>query len=174
MDQPINPFIKPDERPKICHTLDLPFDLGPLRVFLFDDIPGVCGRLFHAQRNLPAMLVHVKNLGFDRFPSGHDFGWMADFVRPGHLRDMNQPLDAGFQLHKSPIIGQADHFSLHTAPFRVFFFYLGPGIRSLLLHTQRNPACLTIVLQDQHFHSIPDGKHIGRMPYAAPGNIRNM
>src|SRR5512147_136752 len=99
---------------------------------------------------------------------------MADFVCPGHLRDMDESLDAGLQLHKGAIIRQTDDSALDPGADGVLTSHVRPGIGRLLFEAERDTACLPIILENAHLDAIADVEHFGWVPDTAPGHVRDV
>ena len=108
MDKPIDALIQAYEGAEIGQAFDLALDLGPQRVLGFDQVPWVRRDLFHAERDLASRLIDIQHLGFHLIADRDNFRGMADFMRPGHLGDMDEPFDAGFKFDECAVIGQAD------------------------------------------------------------------
>ena len=92
-------------------------------------------------------------------------------MRPGHFRDVDEPLYARLQFHERAIIRQADDLAVHTRPLGVFGGDVHPGVGGLLLEPQGYSSGLTVVLEHEHFQPVPNGEHIGGMADPSPGNV---
>src|SRR2546422_7248972 len=87
---------------------------------------------------------------------------------------MNEPFDSGFQLDKSPVIGQVDHSPRNARPARVNLSTERPRIRRELLEPKRHPFLFAVVLEILYRDLFTDLEYLGRMVDAAPGEIRHV
>ena len=65
MNQAVDALVQSHEGPKVRDALDFPLDLRAHRVAGLNDVPWIRCGLFHAQRNLATLLVHVQHLRVD-------------------------------------------------------------------------------------------------------------
>src|SRR6266508_418221 len=174
VNQTVHAFVQTDECPKIRQALDLAFDLGPHRVFRLDKIPGIRCHLLHAEGDLAGGFIYVQHLGFHLGSHRHNLGRVAHFMRPGHLGDVNQSFYARLQLDEGPIIGQAHDATLDTAADGMLRCDARPGVRALLLQTQRHASGFSVVFEDHYLDPVAHHEELGRMPDASPRHVGNV
>jgi len=85
MNQTVNPFVNPDEDPKVGDVLDLAGDGGAYRIFMGNDVPGIGFELFHAQRDALVVRIDAEDHRFHLIPDAEDFGGMTNLLGPGHF-----------------------------------------------------------------------------------------
>src|SRR4029077_20921764 len=103
-----------------------------------------------------------------------ELGRMGNFSRPGHLGNVDEPLNAAFQLNKSSIIHQANDLALDPGADRIFIGDCVPGVRSELFHTERDSLFLGIELQNNHFDLLSHLDNFGRMTDPAPRHVTDV
>ena len=63
---------------------------------------------------------------------------MADLLRPRHVRNVQQTVDAFFEFDERTVVGQVADLSVDLFSDRVLVFDLVPRVVLSLLHTQRH------------------------------------
>src|SRR5882724_6343007 len=96
---------------------------------------------------------------------------MNVLLGPAHLGDMDQAFDARLQLHEGAVVGDVGDAAGELGAHRVFDFDLVPGIGFQLLHAQRDALGLWIEADDLDLHALADGKRLGGMIDAPPGDV---
>src|SRR5215469_810654 len=99
---------------------------------------------------------------------------MHVLLGPRHLRDVDEPLDAGLELHERAVVGDVGDAALEAGADRELALDALPGIVLQLLHAERDAVRLVIDLDDLDLDLLADGKHFGRMIDAPPGNVGDM
>src|SRR6266850_1006674 len=86
-------------------------------------------------------------LGFDGQDDGldlvtllHDFGRMLHALGPAHVADVNQAVDAVFNLDECAELGEVAYFSFDGRTDGILIVQLLPWIRRQLLHAERDAA----------------------------------
>src|SRR4029077_3630731 len=136
--------------------------------------PGITQRLFQSQRNAPLTRVHSQDDRFHGLAGFHSVTRLPDFSRPRHFRNMDQPLNAGFEFHKCAKVGEPRYRAAHALASLVFFYGGVPGMRLKLLHTQRDAPLVGINLEHLDFDLLPHGQHVCGFADAAPGNVADV
>src|SRR5947209_3018211 len=96
---------------------------------------------------------------------------MHILLGPRHLRDMNETLDAGLELHERAVIGDVGDPALESRADRILRFDALPRVFLQLLHAERDAVSLVVDLDDLDLHLLADIEHFGRMVDAAPGDV---
>ena len=96
---------------------------------------------------------------------------MDVLLRPGHFRDVHQPLDSRLQLHEGAVIGDVGHAALMHRADRELAFHGIPGVFLQLLHTQADAVRVLVDLDDLHLDRLADRQYLGRMVHPPPGHV---
>src|SRR5262249_12508845 len=172
--QPVDPFLDLDKCPEIGHVADTPFHHAAHAVAGIDGGPRIGLQLLQPQRNAALLGMYLEHHGLHLIAALHHFRRMFHPPRPGHLADVNEALDAGFQLDKSAVVGNV-HYPADDAPVhRIAFRHRFPGVGLELLETQRDP--LLGAAEFQHFDAtlLAYLQHLVRMLNAAIAHVRNV
>ena len=172
--QPVYPLFHLHKRAEVGQVPHLAHHPGSHRIAFVQRFPGIRFDLFEAQRNLLFGLVDLQDHGFHDVSDGHHLGRMPDMLRPRHLRDVHQPLDALFQLHKRAVVGDAHHLAPHLFSDRIFLLHVLPRIGRQLLQSQRNPVPFGLVVEDLHLQLISDSDQLRGMTHPAPRHVRDV
>ena len=96
---------------------------------------------------------------------------MLHALRPAHLGDVYQPLDAGFEFHEGAVVRNAYDLAASLRPRGVPLRHGGPGVGQQLLAPERNAHFFFVELQDLHFDFLVGCHHFVRVLDARPGEI---
>src|SRR3989338_3686582 len=109
--------------------------------------------------------------GLTRPPPVAQLGGVPPPPRPGHLGDVNQPLDAGLQLDEGPVVCEAHDAAGHLGSDRVLGLDDLPRIGAALLVAQRHAAGLFVEVQNHHLDLIAHLEDLRRVADAPPGHV---
>src|ERR1700746_445684 len=109
VNQTVDPVFNLDERAEIGQVANTPFPLRAHRELLVQAIPGIGGKLTHAQRNAAFGGIHVEYHALHLIPDVDQLRRVLHPLRPGHFADVHQALDALFELDERAVVGHADH-----------------------------------------------------------------
>ncbi len=137
-------------------------------------LPGVLLDLLQAQADAVGLLVDAEHLALDFLGHREDLGRVLDLLGPGHLRDVDEPLDALLQLHEGPVVGEAHHLALDARAHGVLDGGGGPGVGLELLVAQGDALALAVELEDDDLDLVPDVQDLRRVVDAAPGHVRDV
>ncbi len=160
MHQTVDTFIDTDKNTEVGNVFYSAFNGGTDRIFLPDDIPRIGFDLLESQGDALVGGVDVKNHALGRITYLYNLGWMPDLSSPGHLRYVNQALDALFHFHERAVIGEAHDFAYNPGANGVLFVGRGPGISFELFQPERNPAGLLIKAQHLYRYCIAQLIHL--------------
>ena len=174
MQQAVDPLFDLDEGAVIGQVADLALDRAADRVPFGHAVPRVLLGLLHAQRDLWLLLVDAQHDDLDLVPDLHQFAGVTDPLRPGHLADVHQALDALLQLDEGPVAHHVDHGTLDPAADRVLLVAPVPGAGLLLLQAEGDLLLLAVDVQNHDLDFLVDRDHFGRVPDAAPAHVRDV
>src|SRR5579863_726134 len=174
VDKTFHSLLDLDEGSKVRQVTHPPLDDRTHRQPLTQGRPGIGQCLPEAERNAPLRGIHVEHGHVHALANLDDFRGMLEPLAPRHLRDMNQPLDAGQQFDESSVVGEADHASDGAISHLEFRGHLLPRVRLKLLESQRDAILLRRVLQHLHLDFLADLHDLGRMRDAAPRQVRDV
>ena len=80
--------------------------------------------------------MYFQNHGFDLVAGADYLRRVFHTARPGHLGDMDQPLDARLQFHEGAVIGDVHDAPDHALIYRITLRHTFPWIRRQLLYAQ--------------------------------------
>src|SRR5437763_11135111 len=104
----------------------------------------------------------------------HQLRRMLHALRPGHLADMNQALDALLQFNERAVVGHANDASANVSADRIAMLGIEPRIGRELLESQGNALLVLVVLQNFHLDLIADVDEILGMSETSPGHVGDM
>src|SRR6202008_4956787 len=90
---------------------------------------------------------------------------------PGHLGDVHQTLDAGFQLHEGAVVGDVGDPAGELGAHRIFGFHAVPGVGLQLLHAQADALGVGVDLDDLHLDGVAHRQHLARVVDALPAHV---
>src|SRR2546426_10393705 len=160
-----------DERAEVGQVAHLARDARPGVVALLDRRPRVGLDLLHPERDALGGAVDVEDDHVDLVAHVHQLRRMAHAARPRHLRDVDEPLDAGLQLDERTIIGEAHHLAAGLRARRERLLDALPRVRRLLLVAERDAARLAVEVQHDHLDLVTDLKDLRRVPHAPPAHV---
>src|SRR5262245_54076645 len=135
------------------------------------ELPRVGFGLLEAERDAAIVGVDVEDLDVDLLPDLEELRGMRDPLRPRHLGDVHQTLEAGLDLDECPVVGDALHLAVHAGADGQALGDRAPRVRHDLLHAERHPLALRVVLEDDDLHVVADVDHLGRMTDARPRHV---
>ncbi len=99
---------------------------------------------------------------------------MLDALAPRHLGDVNQSLDARFELDERAVVGQADDLAVDARADRIPVHHVRPRIGDELLVSERDALGRRVVLQHDDVDLVVDLEQLRRVTDAAPRHIRDV
>src|SRR5438552_17743073 len=97
---------------------------------------------------------------------------MTDVPGPGHVRDVQQPVDPRLELDDRAEIGEVPHPPGHPRAGPVTLLDRRPGIGLHLLHTERDPLGGAVDVEHDHFDLVADVDELGGVADATgPGHL---
>src|SRR6266852_6973675 len=145
------------------------------RVRLTDAQPRILLRLLQAQRNAFVLGVHVQDQHLDLIALLHHFGGMLHPLGPRHVRDVDQAVDAGLDLHERAERGEVAHFPLDPHADGVLLRQRHPGVFLGLLHAERDLLFGLVHLQHHRFDRLADRHDLRGVSHVArPAHLGDM
>src|SRR5690606_1098226 len=160
-----------DEDAEVGDRLDLTGDLVATVEVLGELLPRVALALLEAEGDAATLFVDIQHHDLDFLAGLHDLRRIDVLVRPVHLRDVHQALDAILDLDERAVVGNVRDLAEHAGVRRIAAGDVLPRIGAELLEAQRHARTLAIELEDAHFDFLADLHHFGRMLDALPRHV---
>ncbi len=167
----VDPVLEFDEGPEGDKVADHALVPRVGAVLRLEGFPGILLGLFQAEADLLVFLVDTEDHHLDIFALADDLVRVLDMLRPAHLADMHQPLDAGFDLDEGAVLGEADHAALHLLADLVLAVDLVPQVGVKLLQAEADPLALLVVVEDLDADLLVELYHFARVRHPAPGEV---
>ena len=104
--------------------------------------PGVFLHLLEAQGDALLFLIDAEDDRLDVFALLEHFRRVADLLGPRQVGDVQQAVDAFFDLDERAVVGDVADLALDHRAGRIFLGHAFPGVLLDLLHAEaRFPAC---------------------------------
>src|SRR5690606_34064311 len=174
MDETVDAARQPDEDAEVRDRLDLARDSIALLVVLGELGPRIGLALLQAQRDAPAILVDVEDHDLDLVTDLHDLVRIDVLVRPIHLGDVHEALDALLDLDEATVVGDVRHAAEETRTRRIAPRQVFPRIRAELLQAERYAIALAVELQDLDLELLADLHDLGGVLHALPRHVRDV
>src|SRR5262245_1759034 len=171
VDQAVDAFLDFDERAELGEVAHLAGDRGADRILLGQLVPRVALDLLEAERDPPRTGIHAEHHGFDAVADVEDLRRVLDPLAPRHLRDVDQALDAGLELHERAVVGEAHDLAAHARADRIAIDHVRPRIVLQLLVPERDALGRRIVLEHDHVDLVVHLEQLRRMRHAAPRHV---
>src|SRR5258708_4761357 len=156
-----------DDDALVHETHDLRAHLGADRIGLADAEPRILFRLLEAEADPLVLGVDVQNHHVDRVSLLHHLRRMLHALRPAHVGDVNETVDAGLDLHERAEAGEIAHLAADAGAHRILERQHHPGILLRLLHAERDLLLVRIDLEAHCLDGFADGDELARMPHVA-------
>ncbi len=174
VDQPVDAILDADEDAEVGDVADLALQDRADRVVLLDEIPGVVLELLHAEADALLVQVDVEHDGLDLLAHVHELARVLDALVPGHLGDVDQPLDALLELDEGAVVRHGDDLALHHRADRVAIRDVAPGILAQLLVAEADALGLSVELEDADLHLVADLEDLRRVVDPTPAHVRDV
>src|SRR5581483_513648 len=171
VDEAVDVVLDLDEEPEVGDALDLPRDARPDGVVDPHHLPRVRLGLLQAERDAPVGRVDVDDLDLDLLARLEHLRRVGHALRPRHLGDVDQPLEAALDLDERAVVGEAHDLALDPGADRHPLRHGRPRVRHDLLHAERDALALRVVLEDDHLDAVADVQDLGGMPDAPPRHV---
>ena len=137
-------------------------------------LPGIVHHLLQAERNPALVTVNIENHHIDLLRGGDDLARMKVFLRPAHLRDMDETLNAILKFNEGAVISDVGHTTRQLGADRILGDDAIPRIGHELLHAERDALRVGIDLDDLNFDFLTDFNNLARMRHALPAHVGDM
>src|SRR5690242_15734102 len=154
---------------------DLARDVGANRVGLTNAEPRILLRLLEAKRDPLVLGVDVENHHIDGVALLDDLRRMLHSLRPAHVGDVNEPVDARLDLHERAEARQVAHLPRDSRADRILERQDHPGILLGLFHAERDLLLVRIDLEHDGFDRLTDRDELRRMSNVSrPAHLADM
>src|SRR5690606_20347131 len=170
----VNVVVEADKETKFGDVLDRAFNGGANRRGLREAVPRIVHALLQTKADAATRLIDLENHHFHFLGGGNDLARVDVLLRPAHFGDVNETLNAGFQLHKGAVIGDVGDAAREFCADRVFGFKRFPWIFLKLLHAEADALGVLVEADDLNLDRFADAECFGRMVDAAPCNVGDM
>ncbi len=75
-------------------------------------------------------------------------------LSPTHFRNVNEALDALFNLYKCTVVRQRNHFTFDLRPDRIFQLDIFPRMRQELFHAEGDTLLFLVEIDDDHIDGL--------------------
>src|SRR5262249_14166391 len=171
VQEAVDALLDLDEGAVVGEVAHHPLDDGVRRVALGHLVPGVGLDLLDAQGDLLLLLVDVQDLHLDLVAGGHQLRRVVDALGPAHLADVDQPLDARFQLDEGAVAHDVDDLAGVPAADGVLLLDVLPRARRLVLEAERDLLLVLVHGEDVHLELLVDVDDLVRVGDAAPAHV---
>ncbi len=134
-------------------------------------VQGFGSNLLHAQADSLRLGIDVEHDCLDRFAGVEQLRGVLHPLRPAHLGDVDQALDALLELDEGAVVGEAHHLALDAGPDRVLLVGPVPRVLLDLLQAQADALAGGVELEDHHPDVLAHLEHLARVPDAAPAHV---
>src|SRR5918995_6828245 len=142
---------------------------------LADLEPGILFSLLQPERDPLVLRVDVEDHHVNRVALLHHLGWMLYALGPGHVRDVDQSIDAGLDLHEGTEAGQVPSLAVDAGANWILERQHHPRILLRLLHPQRDLLFGFVHLEHHGLDRLPDADDLGWVAdIAGPAHLGNV
>src|SRR5579872_4413744 len=163
VDQAFDPFRQLHERAEVRHPGDLPLDGVADVVMLEELVPDVGLELLQAERQPLVLGVDIEDHRLDGVALLERFRRVLQPLAPGHVRDVDQAVDAVLDLDERAELGQVADLARDRRADRVLLGQLVPRIALDLLQAERNPARAGIDAEHHRLDGVADVEDLRRV-----------
>ncbi len=174
VDHAVDVVVEADEQTELGGVLDLALDRRAHRMGLHEGLPRIGHGLLQAEGDAALGGVHVQHHHLDLLAGGDDLARVDVLLGPGHLGDVDQPLDAGFQLHEGAVVGDVGDAAGELGAHRVLGLDAVPGVGLELLHAERDALGVRVDLDDLHLDGVADRQDLARVRHPLPAHVRDV
>ena len=171
VDEAVDAVFDADEDAEVGDVADLADNLRANRVALLEERPGVGLELLHAERNLLGVGVNLEHHALNDIALLDHLGGVLDPLRPGHLRDVDEALDALLELDEGAVVDHGDNLAEHLHVGGVAVLCARPGVGLQLLEAERDALALAVELEDLDAELVANADDLFRVGDAAPAHV---
>ncbi len=171
VDQAVDAVFDFDESAEVSEVAYAAFDDGADRVLVAQALPRVLQKLLHAEGYAAVAGVDAENYRVDLVAGLDELGGMLEALGPGHLREVNQALDALLKFDERAVVGNGKHAAVHLGADRISLCGVEPRVGRQLLEAERNALLFLVELENLDLNLVADVDQIARMGEAAPAHV---
>src|SRR6266568_3071282 len=172
--QAVDALLDAHEDAEVGDVADLAPDDGADGVLVLEQRPGIRLDLLHAEADPLRLGVDVEHHRLDLVPHVDELRGVLHPLRPAHLADMDEALDALLDLDERAVVGERHHLARHAGADRILLVGAVPRVLLDLLQAQADAFAGGVELEDHHPHFLADLEHLRRVADAAPAHVGDM
>src|SRR6266702_2273899 len=175
VNQPFDPLFQLDKNTEVGQRGNFTGDHRSRTVLAGGKAPWVRLKLLDAERETLIFYVNLENYRLHQAPFCVHIAGMLDALRPRHIRDMHQAVDAVLDADKHAEVGHVLDLTFDSGAGRIFIGNRRPGIFGNLLESQGDFTVAHVDAEDNRFNFIADVEHIGGAANPLrPGHLRHV
>ena len=137
--------------------------------------PRIFGHLLETERDAAILLIDAGDDAFDLFVLANDFARMSDLTNPAHVGNVEQTVDALFELDEGAVVGEVADGALDLRANGILLFDVLPRIVHGLLETEGDFLLILVDAKDDDVDFIAVVEHLIRMRDAlGPAHFANV
>src|SRR3569623_643159 len=143
-----------DDHALVHQTNDVSMHVRADRIALADAQPWILDRLLEPERDPLVLRIDVQDDHIDRIALLHHFRRMLHALRPAHVGDVDQTVDARLDLDERAEAREVAHLAVDPRAHRILVRQHDPRILLRLLHAERDLLLVRIDLEHhclEHF-----------------------
>ena len=162
---------QPDEQAEVGDRTDLAAHAVAAVVVVRELAPRVRLALLDAEGDAAALLVDVEHHDLDFLADVHDLGRVDVLVRPVHLGDVHEALDALLDLHEAAVVGDVRDLAEETRARGIPARDVLPRVGAELLQAEADALALAVELEDAHVDLVAHVDDFRRVLDALPRHV---
>ncbi len=174
MHHAVDALLELDERTVRGHVAHLAAHARADGIIVADHVPRIGLKLADAEGDLLLILLDTQHDRVQILPDLENLGRLGDALRPGHFRDMHEPLDTGLDLHEGPVGHEVDDLAPDLGADGELVLDVVPRILGGLFQPEGNPFLLAVDLDDHDLDLLALFEHFARVGNAAPAHVGDM
>ena len=144
-------------------------------MLLEEGLPDIGLQLLHAQREAAFVGLDRQHDGLHLVALLQDFRRMLDALGPAQVADVDQAVDAVFDLDEGAEVGEVADLAFDDGAHRELLVQGLPGIGLKLLQAEGDAALLRVHVQHHGFHLVADVDQLRGMLHALrPGHLADV
>src|SRR5664279_1513606 len=150
-------------------------DIRVHRIALTDAQPRILDRLLEPQRDPLVLRIDVENDDVHRVTLLHHFRRMLHTLRPAHVGDVDQPIDARLDLDERAEAREVAHLAVDPRADGILVRQHDPRILLRLLHAERDLLLVRIDLEHHRLDHFADRHELRRVTdVARPAHLADV
>ena len=160
-----------DEGTVVRQVANLALDVRADRVLLRNERPRVDLDLLHTEGDFLLLLLDLEDDHLDLVADRDDLVRVVDALRPRHLGDVNETLDARLELDEGTVREHVDDLAADARADGVLGLDRRPGALFLLLETERDALLLLVDLEHLDLDLLIDREELRGVIDTTPAHV---